>query len=146
MLRYLSSSAPPRGLASDPVTFEYYAFALDAVSWASPSLQAPATLTLVQLQGIYNCTFTDWAQVGGGSGPIQRYFTQVGSGTGSFFQSDLLGGFDPTSVSTTTPPAGSANELLARNAPSLPVSLRSGSLSLARTVVPLYGVFSTASA
>ena len=78
------SSSAPRGLAKDSARFEYYAFGLDAVSWASPSLQAPASMTLDTLQKIYNCTFTDWSQVpGGGAGPIQRYFTQVGSGTGT---------------------------------------------------------------
>lgn len=100
------SSAPPRGLAKDPATFEYYAFALDAVSWASPSLAAPATLTKQNLKDIYACNITDWSQVpGGGSGPIQRYFTQIGSGTGSFFISDLLDGQDPTLVSSPSCPA-----------------------------------------
>jgi phosphate transport system substrate-binding protein len=100
------SSAPPRGLASDPASFEYYAFALDAVSWASPSLSAPATLTKAQLKDIYACNITDWSQLpGGGSGPIQRYFAQTGSGTGSFFQSDLLDGQDPFTVSSPSCPA-----------------------------------------
>lgn len=100
------SSAPPRGLAKDPASFEYYAFGLDAVSWASPSLAAPATLTKTQLKDIYACNITDWSQIpGAGAGPIQRYFTQTGSGTGSFFQSDLLDGQDPTTVSSPSCPA-----------------------------------------
>ena len=96
------SSAAPRGKATDGPNFEYYAFALDAVSWASPATtKAPDAMTLQTLQQIYNCTITDWGQVPGskGSGQIQRYFAQVGSGTGSFFQSDLLAGQDPTTVS-----------------------------------------------
>ncbi len=72
---------------------EYYAFALDSVAWASPSLQAPATMTLDQLQKVYNCTYTDWSQVGGGAGPIQRYMPQNGSGTNTFFIQTL--GFEP---------------------------------------------------
>jgi len=70
---------------------QYFGFALDAVSWASPSSKAPAKLTLAQLQGIYNCTYTDWSQVGGSAGPIQRYLPPTTSGTRQFFQSDLLG-------------------------------------------------------
>jgi PBP superfamily domain len=100
------SSAPPRGLANDNATFEYYAFALDAVSWASPSLYAPATLTRQQIKDIYTCVITDWSQVpGGGSGPIQRYFTQPGSGTGSFFQSDILDGLNPDSFPASPTPS-----------------------------------------
>ena len=34
---------------------------LDALGWASASTKAPANLTLTQLRGIYNCTFTDWS-------------------------------------------------------------------------------------
>lgn len=71
---------------------EYYAFALDAVSWATGSLSAPAALSKADLQKIYNCTYTDWSQVPGGSaGKIQRYLPQSGSGTYSFFLSDVLG-------------------------------------------------------
>ena len=41
------SSGGPRGIRRRRHgTFEFYAFGLDAVSWASPSLQAPATMTL----------------------------------------------------------------------------------------------------
>jgi len=51
-------------------------------------------------------TFTDRSQLpGGGSGPIQRYIPQAGSGTRTFFISDLLGGFDPTTVSNASCPA-----------------------------------------
>jgi len=83
------SSGGRRG--TDPVTNEYYAFAIDAVTWGSSSLNAPSTLTQSQLQGIYNCTFTDWSQVGGAPGPIQRVLPQNGSGTLSFFLTNLLG-------------------------------------------------------
>lgn len=71
----------------DGTGFQYYAFALDAVSWASTSLKAPANLTLDQLNKIYSCNITDWSQVGGSAGPIQRYLPQPGSGTRSFFLS-----------------------------------------------------------
>ena len=54
-------------------------------------MKAPATLSRAQLVGIYDCTITDWATVGGVAGPIQRYYPQVGSGTRSFFSTDILG-------------------------------------------------------
>ena len=72
-------------------TGEYYAFALDAVSWATASQFAPATMTQLQLQGIYNCTYTDWSQVGGSAGQIIRYLPPTTSGTENFFKSDVLG-------------------------------------------------------
>lgn len=70
---------------------QYFGFALDSVSWASPSSKAPGTLTLDQIQKIYNCTYTDWSEVGGSAGPIQRYLPPTASGTRQFFQTDLLG-------------------------------------------------------
>ena len=99
-----SSSAPGvNGDGSNLSGFEYNAFAMDAVSWASTSLRAPATLTQAQLLNIYNCTVTDWGAVGGTPGPIQRYFPQSGSGTRSFFISDILG-----QASSYSPPTGVA--------------------------------------
>ena len=91
-----SSSGP--GVANPPdgqnlASFEYYAFAMDAVGWATTSLKAPGTLTRKQITDIYDCNVTNWDQLPGGvSGPIQRYFPQLGSGTRSFFISDILVG------------------------------------------------------
>ncbi len=101
------SSSGPKGAVSDgSPNLIYNAFALDAVSWASPSIYAPATMTDAQLQAIYNCTDTDWGQVGGIAGhPIQRYLPQASSGTRGFFISNLLGGNDPTLVSSASCPA-----------------------------------------
>ena len=78
-----SSSAPP--FTGETSSFQYYAFALDAVTWGTQSLYAPSTLTAAQIDGIYNCTFTNWNQVGGLDMPIQRVMAQAGSGTRSFF-------------------------------------------------------------
>jgi len=98
----------PRAIGSSPgtdnATFEYYGFALDAVGWASESTLAPADITLAQLRGIYNCTYTDWSQVGGTAGPIKRYWPTLSSGTRSFFQSSVLG-FDPTTFSSASCPS-----------------------------------------
>ena len=103
-----SSSGPAGAVADGSSHLHFIAFALDAVSWATPSIYAPATMTDAQLLGIYNCTYTDWGQVGGIAGhAIQRYLPQSSSGTRKFFISSLLGGFDPTTVSSSTPPAGS---------------------------------------
>ena len=84
---------------------EFFAFGIDALTWGTSSLNAPAVLTQSQLQGIFNCTYTDWSQVGGQPGPIQRVIFQSGSGTNSFFQSNLLGGFDPSTISSDSCPA-----------------------------------------
>jgi len=84
---------------------QYFAFALDAVSWASPSSLAPSTLTIDQLQKIYNCTYTDWSQVGGSAGPIQRYLPQSSSGTRKYFLSDVLGNSTANTTDTVACPA-----------------------------------------
>lgn len=101
------SSGPPRaiGPTGDLASFEYYAFGLDAMGWASASTLAPANLTHAQFLGIFNCTFTNWNQVGGGNGQIQRYWPQNGSGTYQFAVSDLNNGIDPNTISTPTCPA-----------------------------------------
>ena len=71
----------------------------------SPSLQAPATMTLQNLRDIYNCVITNWNQLpGGGTGQIQRFMTQTGSGTRSFFVSNVLG-FEPDNVTGPNCPA-----------------------------------------
>ena len=87
------SGLPPRavGPAGDNPSFEYYAFALDAVAWSSPSLQAPPMLTVAQIRDIYDCVVTDWSQVGGGTGPIQRALPPVGSDTRALFLAQVLG-------------------------------------------------------
>jgi hypothetical protein len=104
------SSAEPRPVGTaagqDPSTFEYYALAMDLITWASPSLQAPAAMTLQNLRDIFQCNITNWNQLpGGGSGPIQRFYPQVSSGTGATFLSKVLLGIDPHSVSSASCPA-----------------------------------------
>jgi ABC-type phosphate transport system substrate-binding protein len=92
------SSAEPQAIGTDLATFEYYGFALDDVTWASPSLQAPAALTVQQVRDIFNCVTTNWSQIpGGGNGPIQRVFPSTSSGTGDTFIKKVLGGVAPPS-------------------------------------------------
>ena len=62
-----ASDLDPRAVGStgDLATFRYFASALDAVAWSTPSLQAPATMTLQNLRDIYACAITDWHQLPG---------------------------------------------------------------------------------
>ena len=87
---------------------EYYAYALDAVSWATTSQNAPASLTAAQVRGIYQCTFTDWSEVGGTAGAIQRYMPPTTSGTRDFFYDEILGA-DSSGVSKSTTLPTAAN-------------------------------------
>jgi phosphate transport system substrate-binding protein len=83
---------------SDPANIDFYAFAIDGVSWSGyAGGKAPVNLTQAQLQGIYLCTnggrpaITNWNQVGGQTGSIIRYLPQVNSGTLAFFETRILG-------------------------------------------------------
>jgi hypothetical protein len=101
------SGSDPRavGPTGDSTSFDYYAMALDAVSWATPSLSAPAALTLDQLRRIFDCQITDWSQLAGGaSGPIQRVMPPSASDTAAAFVTRVLG-FDPALVSGPACPA-----------------------------------------
>jgi hypothetical protein len=71
-------------------TFDNYAFGLDAVGWASMSLNAPASLTLQQVQDIWKCNYNDWSQVGGLPGKIIRALPNFGSGTRKYFINSVL--------------------------------------------------------
>jgi alpha-tubulin suppressor-like RCC1 family protein/ABC-type phosphate transport system substrate-binding protein len=103
------SDVGPRGTAIDgSASLVFDAYALDAVSWATASVDAPATLSQAQIQGIYNCTITDWGQVGGLAGhPIVRYLPRSGTDLRALFVAQVLGGSDPSSISSSTPPPGS---------------------------------------
>ncbi len=98
-IAYARSSAGRTG--SNPSTIDFWAFALDAVTWSSfPGYGGPADLTSADITNIYNCTYTDWSQVPGStfSGTILRYFPQVGSGTGKFFATIFTGGVYPSNT------------------------------------------------
>jgi len=72
--------------STDPATISFINLGGDAVTYATqPGGHAPANLTTAQLQGIYNCTLTNWNQVGGSNAPIAAMLPQNGSGTRSFF-------------------------------------------------------------
>jgi ABC-type phosphate transport system substrate-binding protein len=90
--------------STNPANLEFWAYGLDAVSWDyfTTNTSAPKNLTAAQLQGIYNCTFTNWDQVGGKNAKIARYYPVTTSGTAAFFAKVFLGGSEP--VSTTACP------------------------------------------
>jgi len=104
------SSGPPRsGVDGTTNNTQFFAYALDSVTWASPSLNAPSKLTLQQLRDIYACKYNDWGQLGGTPGPIQRLLPQTSSGTGQVFKQYLLGlsgvsGSGPAASNTTAFP------------------------------------------
>jgi ABC-type phosphate transport system substrate-binding protein len=80
--RARGSSDPPFA----PGGIAFVDLAGDAVTWsAQATTNAPATLTAAQLAAIYNCTDTNWNQVGGKNAPIHAFIPQSGSGTRSFF-------------------------------------------------------------
>ncbi len=84
--RARSSSDP----AFAPGGVAFVDLAGDAVTWsAQATTNAPATLTTAQLAAIYNCTDTNWDQVGGANAPIHAFIPQSGSGTRSFFLSAI---------------------------------------------------------
>ncbi len=91
------SALPPRNLTGgDKATFEYYAFAFDAVTWASPSLSAPGAITVQQLRDVYSCQATNWSQLpGGGGGQIKRFLPAPGTDLYQLFVTRLLGGVTP---------------------------------------------------
>ena len=97
----------PAEPSGDSATFQYFAFALDAVMWASPSMQAPPFMSRDQLRAIYQCEYTDWAQVGGGPGPIQRFLPPPSSGERHTFVTGVLGLWPEYSFSEQPAPEGS---------------------------------------
>ncbi len=85
---------------TDPASDEFYAYALDALSWARfPGSHSPINLTQQNLIDIYTCDpitgapfVSDWSTVGGAAGTIKKYAPQTSSGTYSFFNSKILNG------------------------------------------------------
>jgi ABC-type phosphate transport system substrate-binding protein len=80
--RARASTDPAKG----PGGIVFVALGKDAVTWASnKTTNAPANLTTAQLHDIYNCTKTNWNQVGGKNGTINAQLPQTSSGTRKFF-------------------------------------------------------------
>jgi phosphate transport system substrate-binding protein len=90
------SSSP--GSSSDAAGTQAYAFAVDSVTWSTLSTgAAPKNLSITMLEGVYDCKYTNWDQVGGKNAPIDRYFPDLSvSGIAKFFAGVL--NFDPTTL------------------------------------------------
>lgn len=79
----------------NPTSFEHYAYARDAVSWAAfIGGQAPADLSSYHLQAIYSCVITDWSDSrlppDAGSGQIIRVLTEDDVAGASVFYRNVL--------------------------------------------------------
>ena len=104
--RRVSSIVGPRGDASRPPgpNLRSSAVALDAVTWATKSPSAPATMTVDQLRDVFACRVTNWAQLPGGrEGAIRRVMPPSWSGTAITFIR-LLGGSSPSTMSRPADP------------------------------------------
>ena len=103
------SSSAPTTSAPNTANMQYYAYALDDVSFlvgsdattgAGLAPGTPAQLTLQEVYNIYNCTYNNWDQVvvgytpsgspiKGANAPIYRFWPQSGSGTLAMAQNML---------------------------------------------------------
>jgi ABC-type phosphate transport system substrate-binding protein len=83
----------------------FYAQSRDAVSYAvvGHAYAPTAPLTTQQLKDIFECTVTDWSQVGGQPGPIHVYLPPASAATLTFFLSAI--GSSLTTVQTNCPNA-----------------------------------------
>ena len=70
-----------------PVEFKV---AIDGIAIITNDDNTVTTLTMEQLRGIYNGTYTNWNQVGGADEDITLYGRQSTSGTYVYFQEDVL--------------------------------------------------------
>lgn len=70
------------GPTPDPANLMFIPFAQDQLRWmANSGVTGVTSLTDVQLTGIYNCTITNWNQVGGNNLAIVPLIPQTQSGT-----------------------------------------------------------------
>jgi len=71
-----------------PVEFKV---AIDGIAIITNDDNTVTSLTMEQLEGIYNGTYTNWNQVGGANQAITLYGRQSSSGTYVYFQEEVLG-------------------------------------------------------
>lgn len=91
-------NAQNRGV--EPVEFSV---AIDGIAIIVNGNNGVTELTMEQLQGIYNGTYTNWEQVGGADMAITSYGRQSTSGTYEFFKEAVMDGEDfSTGVSQET--------------------------------------------
>ena len=80
-------SSRAKGAAQAEANLTFYAQSRDAVGYAVVgNAYAPTTpLTSAQLKDIFECTVTDWSEVGGQAGGINLYLPPASSATLTFF-------------------------------------------------------------
>jgi len=80
-------SSRAKGTAPGEANLTFYAQSRDAVSYAVlGNAYAPTTpLSTAQLKDIFECTTTDWSQVGGQAGAIHLYLPPATAATYTFF-------------------------------------------------------------
>jgi ABC-type phosphate transport system substrate-binding protein len=80
-------SSRAKGTAAGEAGLTFYAQSADAVSYTTVgNAYAPTTpLTTAQLKDIFECTDTDWSDVGGQPGPIHLYIPPSSAATLTFF-------------------------------------------------------------
>lgn len=80
-------SSRAKGTAAAEASLTFYAQSRDAVSYAVlGNAYAPTTpLTTAQLKDIFECTTTDWSEVGGQAGDIHLYLPPTTAATYTFF-------------------------------------------------------------
>ena len=80
-------SSRAKGTAAGEAKLTFYAQSRDAVSYAViGNAYAPTTpLTTTQLKDIFECTVTDWSEVGGQAGAIRLYMPPASAATLTFF-------------------------------------------------------------
>lgn len=101
---------------------QQFPFALDtmqmAVSNTVPS-HAPQTLTPAQIVSIYKGDVSNWSEVGGTAGVIKPKIPQAGSGTRSFFTSQLtaMNGGTPVTLAASVGETQEHDDTLVKNDP-----------------------------
>ena len=98
---FVRSSRPKA--TSGESNLDFYAQSRDAVGYATVgNAYAPTTpLTAAQLKDIFECTTTDWSEVGGQAGAIHVYLPPASAATLTFFLTAI-----GTSYSTVTTACG----------------------------------------
>jgi hypothetical protein len=104
-IHYARSSSGPGAADTDQCT--YWAYARDAIAVITFGTRSGVNLTKAQIQGIYNCSITNWNQIPGqAAGTIIPWKMNTSSGTYATFMAYL--GFDPNAGACTQglPPGG----------------------------------------
>ena len=100
-----SSRGPNSGDKSGKHGLHFTAVSLEPIVVIANKRASVTSLTEAQVKGIWEGTYTNWNQVGGGNCSIKVYSRLAGSGTLSTFQSvqaDNIGGFNVTTDTIST--------------------------------------------